>query len=82
MTTSPTDLRYGRRGGGWVPPTRVRETRHPERFTRRHCPVYSCAGMVSWPIEKQTEPYTVGPCDGMWQHTTELTPLPPHFPPP
>ncbi len=81
MTTSSTDLRYGRRGGRWVPPDRQRETRRPDLFERRPCPEFSCRGDVLWPRAKQTEPYTVGPCDGPFQHTTRLTPLAPHFPP-
>ena len=78
MTTSSNDLRYGRRGGGWIPNKRQTETRRPDLFEWRPCPVFSCAGQVLWPRAKQTEPYTVGPCDGEFQHTTELTPLAPH----
>lgn len=80
MTTSANDLRYGRRGGGWIPNNRRSETRRPDLYKAGRCPVVGCGGDVLWPRAKQTEPYTVGPCDGPFQHTTELTPLPPHGP--
>jgi hypothetical protein len=39
VPTTATDLRYGRRGGGWLPPG------YTEHREDRHCPV--CDGLLT-----------------------------------
>lgn len=75
-----TDLRYGRRGGGWVPDTPTKETKHPHRLRPAPCPRQDCAGEVQFPLPRPTTPYQVT-CDGIWRHTWDVTPLAPHTAP-
>lgn len=72
-----TDLRYGRRGGGWVPAQPTRETRHPHRTHLEPCPSQGCAGQVSIPDPRPTTPYVITCRHGIWTHTFDVTPLEP-----
>lgn len=69
-----TYLRYGRRGGGWVPEDRKRETMHPHRQSEEWCPNAGCRGRVIVPDPRPTTPFTIV-CDSMWPHTHDVTPL-------
>lgn len=66
MTTSSTDLRYGRRGGGWVPGKPVKEHRAPHTYTELPCPERSCAGRVRRPTVRGDS--WVERCDGEFSH--------------
>lgn len=71
MTTRATDLRYGRRGGGWVPPTPVREHRAPHTYTELPCPERSCAGLVRRPNVRGDQ--WTERCDGIAAHEFTVT---------
>jgi hypothetical protein len=71
-----TDLRYGRRGGGWVPHQPVKEHRRPDRYTEHGCANPACAGRLRYPFPKPTTTYTIT-CDGFFPHTFDVTPLNP-----
>ena len=75
-----TDLRYGRRGGGWVPSAPTKEHRRPDRVREAPCPRTDCAGLVEYPLPRPTTPYEIR-CDGLWPHTFTVTPLAPHTAP-
>jgi hypothetical protein len=70
-----TDLRYGRRGGGWVPEARKRETLHPHRSRLEPCPSQGCTGEVSVPMPRPNTPYVITCRGGMFVHTFDVTPL-------
>jgi hypothetical protein len=75
--TRATDLRYGRRGGGWIPTAPTKETQHPHLYRLGPCPRRDCAGQIQYPRDKATSPYEAT-CDGTWPHTFDCTPLAPH----
>lgn len=64
--TRATDLRYGRRGGGWVPAGPVKEHRMPHTYTELPCPDRSCAGVVRRPTVRGDQ--WVERCDGEFTH--------------
>lgn len=72
--TRATDLRYGRRGGGWVPGQPVREHRAPHTYTEHPCPSNACAGRIRRPSPRPQVAW-LEVCDGEFTHRWTVTPL-------